>query len=430
MTDNEELENLNDGLIEEYLLFLRGRGPEPDLSDLPPGRREVIREQFKILKALADRGSKLPPLEQDPVARRLGLVRPGASSSALIVPRVGRRDAGAGDLLEGSLDEVAFRFQGCIVIERAAAWSADAPDGMRALAQCAVLAEAVAVFVGDTDARADLPERLQRFFRLRPEVSAVCVSSPDAERAVVFSPADVTRSLHPALGWLDPHRPNPPEPLALALSRFFEQRLPRWDRVAAADVFGTMDALDAEAAAVLDAQIASALRARPRLEFRKDGQRVLAERCQVGVGDLHCAGHAANGRIPARQEIVQRRCQRGDLLCHRGWPCRPDDFIAIMAAGTSALVLRRPPGTLVPHRSAYRMLTHLHDHPPGAARAAGPVLRCREPVRSIREHGLLNVMKRCASGLGFSWNGHLPSYMPFLELIRNGGLLRCHPARP
>jgi hypothetical protein len=277
MTDNEELENLNDALIEEYLLFLRGRGPEPDLSDLPPSRREEIREQFKIVKALADREPELPPLEQDPVARRLGLVGPGASSSALIVPGVGHWDAGAGDLLEASLDEVAFRFQGRIVIERAPAWSTDAPQGLQAVAQCVVLAEAVAVFVGDTDARAALPERLTWFFRLRPEVSAACVSSPDAEQTVVFCPADVTRSLNPALGWLDPHRPNSPEPLVLALSRFFEQRLPRWDRVAAADMVATTDALDAEAPTVLDAQIASALRARPRLEFRKDGQRVLAE---------------------------------------------------------------------------------------------------------------------------------------------------------
>ena len=277
MTDNEELENRNDALIEEYLLFLRGRGPEPDMSDLPPRRREEIREQFQIVKALADRGPELPPLDQDPVARRLGLVGPDALSSTLILPGTRHRDAGAGDLLEASLEEVAFRFQGRVVIELAPAWSPDAPQGLRAVAQCAVLAEAVAVFVGDTDARAELPERLTRFFGLRPEVSAACVSSRDAEQAVVFCPADVTRSLNPALGWLDPHRPNSPEPLVLALGRFFEQRLPRWDRVAAADVFTAIDGLDTEAAEVLDAQIALALRARPRLQFRKDGQRVLAE---------------------------------------------------------------------------------------------------------------------------------------------------------
>lgn len=277
MTDNEGLEYLNDALIEEYLLFLRGRGPEPDLSDLPPGRREEIREQFKIVKALADRGPELPPLEQDPVARRLGLVGPGAPSSAPILAGVRRRDAGAGDLLEASLDEVAFRFQGRVAIERAPAWSPDTPQDLRPLAQCGVLAEAVAVFVGDIDARAELPDRLTRFFRLRPEISAACVSSPDAEQAMVFSPADVTRSLNPVVGWIDPHYPNSPEPLVLALSRFFEQRLPRWDRVAASDVFATIDSLDAGTAEVLDAQIASALRAPLRLEYRKAGQRVLAK---------------------------------------------------------------------------------------------------------------------------------------------------------
>jgi len=302
MTDNEELENRNDALIEEYLLFLRGRGPEPDLSDLPPSRREEIRGQFKIVKALADRGPELPPLEQDPVARRLGLVGPAASSSALILPGVRHRDPGSGDLLEASLEEVAFRFQGSIVIEHAPTWSPDAPQGLRAVAQCAVLAEAVAVFAGDIDARAQLPDRLTRFFGLRPEVSAACVSSPDADQAVVFSPADVTRSLDPALGWLDPHRPNSPEPLVLALGRFFEQRLPRWDRVAAADVFTVMDGLDTEAAEVLDAQIASALHARPRLEFKKDGQRVLAKIDRAHMVSLVVAVQA---RELAPDELVE-----------------------------------------------------------------------------------------------------------------------------
>jgi hypothetical protein len=277
MTDNEELENRNDALIEEYLLFLRGRGPEPDLSDLPPSRRDEIKGQFKIVKALVDRGPELPPLEQDPVARRLGLVGLSASSSALILPGVRHQVAGAGDLLNASLDEVAFRFQGRIVIEHTPGWSPDAPQGLLAVAQCAVLAEAVAVFAGDPDARAELPEQLSGFFRLHPELSAVCVSSPDAEQAAVFSPADVTRSLNPALGWLDPHHPNSPEPLGLALGRFFEQRLPHWDQVATADLFTAMDGLDAEAASVLDGQIAAALRTRPRLQFKKDGQRVLAE---------------------------------------------------------------------------------------------------------------------------------------------------------
>lgn len=74
MPNSEELDNLNDALIEEYLRFLRGLGPQPDLSGLPASRREAITGQFEIVAALADRDTELPPLEQDPVAQRLGLV--------------------------------------------------------------------------------------------------------------------------------------------------------------------------------------------------------------------------------------------------------------------------------------------------------------------------------------------------------------------
>lgn len=60
-------------LLEEYLRHLRGQGTEPDLSDLPPDRCALIAGQFEIVKALADRDPNLPPIEEDPVARRLGL---------------------------------------------------------------------------------------------------------------------------------------------------------------------------------------------------------------------------------------------------------------------------------------------------------------------------------------------------------------------
>lgn len=59
---------INEELIEEYLQFLRGSGPEPDLSGLSV---EVLSE-LEIVKLLADR-RELPPIENDPVAKRLGL---------------------------------------------------------------------------------------------------------------------------------------------------------------------------------------------------------------------------------------------------------------------------------------------------------------------------------------------------------------------
>jgi len=60
-------------LIEDYLRVLRGQGPEPDLSSLPPEQREAAAGQSEIVRALAGRDPELPPLDRDPVARRLGL---------------------------------------------------------------------------------------------------------------------------------------------------------------------------------------------------------------------------------------------------------------------------------------------------------------------------------------------------------------------
>ncbi|WP_328545384.1 hypothetical protein [Streptomyces europaeiscabiei] len=101
----------NGALIEDYLRFLRGRGPEPDLSDLPPNRRDAITGQFEIVKALADRDPSLPPLGQDPVARRLGLHAPAAETphtetpaeAPLLCPRCGT------DISEYGEDDFVFR---------------------------------------------------------------------------------------------------------------------------------------------------------------------------------------------------------------------------------------------------------------------------------------------------------------------------------
>lgn len=81
MTDNPTPETDQGGaLIDEYLRFLRDHGPEPDLSQLSPEQRQVVVGQFEIVKALADRDAELPPLDRDPVARRLGLHQPAAEA--------------------------------------------------------------------------------------------------------------------------------------------------------------------------------------------------------------------------------------------------------------------------------------------------------------------------------------------------------------
>lgn len=63
-----------DDLIEAQLRHLRYGAPPPDLSGLPPAEREHEEGLLRLVTALADRYPQTPPLEQDPVARRLGLV--------------------------------------------------------------------------------------------------------------------------------------------------------------------------------------------------------------------------------------------------------------------------------------------------------------------------------------------------------------------
>lgn len=73
-------------LIEDYLKFLRGQGPEPDLSGLTEEQRAAITGHFEIVKALADRDPELPPLDRDSVARRLGLHEDPAAEAQQSVP--------------------------------------------------------------------------------------------------------------------------------------------------------------------------------------------------------------------------------------------------------------------------------------------------------------------------------------------------------
>ncbi len=69
----DELVNFQtEKLIEQYLLFMRGRGPEPSV---PEDRREEITTLFELIAMLADRDPSLPELGDDPVAIRLGLVK-------------------------------------------------------------------------------------------------------------------------------------------------------------------------------------------------------------------------------------------------------------------------------------------------------------------------------------------------------------------
>ncbi|HXW34999.1 MAG TPA: hypothetical protein VEJ87_10515, partial [Acidimicrobiales bacterium] len=61
-------------IVDEQMRYLRGEGPQPDLSALSDDERTEVFELLELVDALADRLPDPPPLEQDPIALRLGLV--------------------------------------------------------------------------------------------------------------------------------------------------------------------------------------------------------------------------------------------------------------------------------------------------------------------------------------------------------------------
>ena len=55
-------------LVDDQLRFVRGEGPEPDLSGLSDSDRSEMIEVLNLVDALVDSRPVSPPLEEDPVA--------------------------------------------------------------------------------------------------------------------------------------------------------------------------------------------------------------------------------------------------------------------------------------------------------------------------------------------------------------------------
>ncbi len=271
MNGDDEIGDLSSDMTERYLLFLRGRGPEPDLTELPQELRDAVREQLEIVAALADRGPEPPPVEEDPVAIRLGLV-PGPKTPE--TPPTAGRDLGYGSVRQ-VLEDLQFRFGEQIDLEFAPSWEARVPAGMTPVAQSAVFGEIVAVCLAEPGQWLGEPEAVAMFFRESP-ISSLAITSVDGERAVLITAADAQRSVDPVRGWLPPRSPAP-EPLDIALGRHFDQLLPAWDQVVGLD--GFLDVADTEAtgAEAAEDEWQLALRGKPRLDHKKEGQRWLGE---------------------------------------------------------------------------------------------------------------------------------------------------------
>jgi hypothetical protein len=312
MSRDDDLDYIIDDLVERYLLFLRGRGPEPDLSVLPADRRADVMAQLEIVAALADRDPELPPIEEDRVAIRLGLVGPASSDHAGAGDPTTYEDPGSDDdPVMVSLQDLAFRFNKQVVIDFASAWTPPAPTGLQPVARCTALGETVAVLLTDVANWAREPENVARFFREHPGVSAVGLVSADAEQAVVVTAADAHHSVDPVLGWLAPHSPSVPEPLGIALGRYFDQWLPDWERVADLDELLGLDDLTVAVAEISSAQLAEVLRSKPRLAYKKESVRALGSLDSSAIAAVVVDVHS--GRL-AGEDVVDRLARLAETV--------------------------------------------------------------------------------------------------------------------
>src|ERR1700729_4155203 len=269
-------EQLND-IVDRYLRFLRGKGPEPDLGHLTAPQRKAVRARLEIIDALADRGPAVPALNDDPVAMRLGLVpdrRPGGNGTPQVYAP--EPEAAPGPV-HRVLDELESRFGGNVVIDLSPAWKQWRTADAAPLAQCSALGDNIALFVTDQTDWDDEPAQLASFLRINPDVSAVALASRDAARAAVFSAAACNQAIDPVRGWVPPGAFIVTDSFDLTLRHYFEQRLPRWDRVAGlAEILETGD-IAADALEVVTDEIGAELRTRPRLEHKRRALEALGQ---------------------------------------------------------------------------------------------------------------------------------------------------------
>lgn len=258
----EDFDAETEELVEQYLLFLRGRGPEPSI---PKSRKQEVEALLDLVGALTESEPELPVLERDPVAVRLGLVPAGGSPSG---------SRGHHPPVELSVRELEHRFGGYVEVEFSPDLESSDPR-FQPVATCTSLGEAIAVYVAPLDDWDEEPDNVTIIFRRHPEFSAVALSSEDAERAVVLSAADSSRAIDPEHGWLSPGSPSQPEPLDIALGRHFERALPRWDRVTLLDELLVDDATVDEISDVVAEEVRAALAAKPRLSHKKEALRAL-----------------------------------------------------------------------------------------------------------------------------------------------------------
>ncbi len=244
-------------LVDEQLRYLRGEGPQPDLTGLTDDERADVRELLDVVDALADSLPASPLIEEDPVAVRLGLAdrRRGPSPVQLSDPVV------------VAAEELAYRFSGAVKVEAVPAPAGD-PGRWRPALVCRSLAEMTLVVVYDAGAEAPSAADADALFHGNPHLSAVAFTTPDATAAAVVVPGDSVDRLIPIEGWRNPAELRW-EPLGLALGRHFDRSMPNWGGVTSLPQGDLLEDLAGEAGVIVAEKLRDAAKARPQLSHKR-----------------------------------------------------------------------------------------------------------------------------------------------------------------
>lgn len=253
---NDDL--LND-FIDAQLDYLQGRGPAPDLSGLVDEGRTEVAQILEIVEVLADYLPTPPPPDEDPVAMQLALAE--AIDTSLL---------GSGIPLPVmmSIEDLCSRFGGAIQPEVA---DTGLPSGAQASLVCRSLAEVVIISIPNAS---DLPKASRDalpIFAEHPEVTAIAFCSPDASRATVVTHSQSAGHLIPADGHMTSTELTW-EPLEIALGRYLERSIPRWEEVSRLPSGDTLDPLIVDVSGVVASELARVARLRPRLPHKQDAR--------------------------------------------------------------------------------------------------------------------------------------------------------------
>lgn len=256
-------------LVDDQLRFLRGEGPEPDLSGLSVRDRARMVDLLDLVDALADSRPLSPPLEEDPVAIRLGLV-PGKRSSP---PGASGEPSDPPDPIVASTEELRYRFAGAVEVDHLS--PAGGEGWWTPVARCRALAENVLVVIFRPAERTPSAADARMLLHEDPSLSAIAFTNPDATDAAVVLPGAADGRFVPAEGW------RPPgellwEPLDIALGRYFDRSIPHWDAVASLPREELLDELGADTAEVVETVFHAVRASRPHLPHRREARDFVA----------------------------------------------------------------------------------------------------------------------------------------------------------